>query len=189
MALRRAQILVPSVIALIGASLGLSLSSSNDRANLTSRVVSPGKDYYVGVSLVELTETDLNSEPWDSLNNTGPDIVAEIYWKENRIYRSTKKEDTFIAHWSESEIDLRNVALAGVGTSADSLIQGARVNIKDGESIEVRIYDSDVVKSDLAGAKEFKTSELKLGESSYEFSSPGIKRLVLRVSEIRDDPK
>lgn len=187
MARRIRSYFVPALIALAAAGLlGVLYSSNTKTIQSTQNHVILGKDYYVTVSIVELSEKDPEGEQWDSYNNSGPDIYVEVYWKGHRIYQSTTKQDTFLARWSNAEIDLRNVALSGEGTSADSLIQGARLNIKENEKMEVWIYDSDLVDSDLVGVKEFTTSELSLGESTFAYKDAGIRRLVLRVSEMSD---
>jgi len=182
--IKRREYLYPALVALLGAGLGLLIAKSGTNGSELTYRVELGKDYYVGVSLVELSETDSEGESWDSYNKSGPDIVVEIHWKGNRIYRSTKKEDSFIAHWSETELDLRNVALSGTGTSADSLIQAARLNIREGEDIEVKVFDADLVDDEFVGSKIFETADLVLGERSYNYEGPGIKRISLRVKEL-----
>ena len=74
------------------------------------------------------------------------------------------------------------------GTSIDSLVQAARLNIQPGESIEIVVYDSDVLKNDLAGKKFFASPDLKLSDTTYEFSEPGIKRMILRVQDMSQPP-
>jgi len=76
------------------------------------------------------------------------------------------------------------LALIGEKTSVDDAISAARINIKDGESIEVRAYDADLLENTLAGVKTFQLTDLKLGDTPYEYPEPGIKRLVLRVNDM-----
>lgn len=146
--------------------------------------VTVGKDYYVTVALLELSEKDAAGNPWDSLDESGPDIYVEIFWKGNRIYKSTEKKDTFIAKWSNAELNLRSVALTGKSTSIDDTISAARVNIKPNESIEVRAYDADLLDNTLAGVRFFRMTDLKVGDTQYEYQGPGIKRIILRVNDM-----
>ncbi len=150
----------------------------------TSGLVQLRGDYYVTVALVELSENSPDGSPWDNISESGPDIYAEIFWKSNRIYRSTTKQDTFVAKWSNAELNLRSMALGGGNASMDDLIHAARLNIKPEEQIEVRVMDADVLGDTPAGSKQFTTTELKLGDTTYEFPEPGIKRMVIRVSDM-----
>ncbi len=145
-----------------------------------------GKDYYVLASVIELSELDPEGNAWDSYNGTGPDIYYEIYWKDKRIFESTKKADTFVARWTSAGIDLRDMAIGDSTASLDGVIQAARLNIREGEKIQIRVYDSDVLKSDLAGQFEFVTSELQVGDTSYDYQTPGVRRLVIRVIDMQE---
>jgi hypothetical protein len=177
-------LLVVAVGALLFA-LGIAprFDKSVEDSPLQPRVI-VGKDYYVTVSLLELSERDGAGNPWDSLTESGPDIFVQIYWKGNRIYQSTVKKDTFVAKWSNAELNLRDLALIGEKTSVDDAISAARINIKDGEAIEVRAYDADLLDNTLAGVKTYRLTDLRLGDTLYEYSAPGIKRLVLRVNDM-----
>jgi len=180
------QFLIPAaIVALVGVVFAIFASPTTPGSGAGSSMnVTLGKDYYVGVALVELSEKDENGEAWDSYNGTGPDIVVDIYWKGNRIFRSTTKEDSFVAKWSSSELDLKEIALGSQSTSADGLIQAARLNIKEKESIEIQVFDSDIGGDDQAGTKVFRTSELPLGETTHSYKGSGIRRLGLRVVEM-----
>ena len=187
---KRLEYFVPTLIAFLTATSYVALKTSLFSAvkQPASHSVQIGKDYYVAVTLIELTEHNPEGEPWDEYNGTGPDIFYEIYWKGTRIFQSVVKEDSFVAKWSNAEIDLAKLAFEGGATSLDSLVQGARLNIKQGEDIELRVSDSDVVKDDLAGTKIIKTTDLLVGDTTYEYSKPGIKRLILRVSDLSQPP-
>ena len=137
--MRRLHYFVPSiVVAIVG--LGVYLwPNSNGEASGSLEPVLLGKDYYISAAVIELNELDPEGQPWDSYNNTGPDIYYEIYWKENLIYQSTVKEDSFVGRWTNAEINLRDVAIGSGTTSIDRVIQGARLNIRTGESIQFRV--------------------------------------------------
>ncbi len=152
-----------------------------------SNPVTVERDYYVSVSLVEASERDGAGERWDSWSDSGPDIFVEIIWKDNRIYRSTTKRDTFVARWSTSELRLGDIALSGGHTSVDDLIQAARVHIRGGETIVVRVFDSDMVTNTLIGEKTFTLTDLREGETTYSFEGPGVVRLALQVRPL-DQP-
>ena len=182
---KKVQYFVPALIALSAACLYLSILR-HAPAQLPAQV-ELGKDYYVSAVLVELKERDAAGEPWDGYNETGPDIYYEIAWKGTRIFRSTSKDDTFVAKWSNAELNVARMALQGA-TSLETLVQAARINIKNNETIEVEVFDADAVQDDLAGKKSFETTELKVGDTTYEFSDTGIKRLILRVSDMTQPP-
>jgi hypothetical protein len=175
------------IVAIIGATMySTGLGGISGSGTPGPRAVEVGKDYYVTVALLEFSENDQNGEAWDHYNETGPDIYVEITWKGKRIYKSTTKEDSFVAKWSNAEFDLREMAIKGRTASMDDVIHAARVNIKDGEDIVVSAYDDDTLKSDLAGEKVIKLSELKVGDNLFTYDTPGIKRMILRISDMSE---
>ena len=124
---------VPALIAAIAAGTYILVAPSRvSTTSVPSTKVQVGFDYYVSATVIELTELDPQGESWDS-NNSAPDIYYEIYWKGSRIFQSTTKDDSFIAKWSNAEIDLKQLALNGGTTSLDNLVQAARLNIKANE--------------------------------------------------------
>jgi len=174
------------IVAVIGALLTeLGISPPLRSSSSETRKVVPGHDYYVTVSLAELAATNENA-PWDSIDESGPDIYVEIYWKGNRIYRSTTKDDTFVAKWSNAEMSLRDLALTGQKTSMDDLIRAARLNVRAGETIEIKVYESDLIGATLAGELSIAVTDLEIGDHTYEFKQGGVRRLVLRVLDMQD---
>ena len=180
---------VPALIALasaLGYTAAIGRPAGDSIAQIPAQVVTGG-DYYVSIPLIELSEYDSDGNSWDHNNGTGPDIFYEIFWKGHRIFKSGVKEDSFVAKWSNVEVDVAKLALSR-GTSIETLVQAARLNVQPGESIEVAVYDSDLMADDLAGRKTFASTDLKLGDTVYEFSDKGIKRLVLRVQDMSQLP-
>ena len=161
-------------------------SASNVAVSTETSNVQIGKDYYVSIALLELSERDREGQAWDSYNNSGPDIFVEVYWKGSRVYRSTTKEDSFVAKWSSAELDVRKMALTGQTASLDGLIQAARINIRSGETISIRAYDADLVDSDEAGERSLRTTDLKIGDTTYDYAGPGIRRMVVRVADMSE---
>ena len=148
-----------------------------------------GKDYYVLVTLVELSKSNLQNESWDEYNNSAPDISVEVFWKGQRVYRSSTKTDSFVAKWSNAEFDLIGMALSGKSTSVDEAIRAARINIRSGDEIEVRVYDEDLLGiKEEAGRKRFATSDLTIGDTTYSYKEEGIKRIILRVLDMDSPP-
>jgi len=151
--------------------------------------VTLGRDYYVTASVVELTPKNAKDESWDKYNNTAPDIYFEIYWKDQRVFQSTTKEDALVGKWSNAEVNIIDMALKGKSASVDAAIRAARINIAKDEKIEIKVYDSDLLGTEeLAGSKRFLTSELRIGDTPYIYQQPGIRRLVLRVMDMQQTP-
>ncbi len=174
------------VVGVVGAFLfALELAPPFGRQELSPPKVTLGRDYYVTVSLVELSPSDGDSL-WDPVDESGPDIFVEAYWMGNRIYRSTTKEDTFVAKWSNAELSLRDLALKGSNTSMDDLIRAARVNIRKDETIEIKVLESDLLTSSVAGTFTLTTSELFVGDHTYESPSGGVRRLTVRVLDMQN---
>ena len=191
---RLLEFLLPTVIVVLiaaGYHYWRQQQPASDAASVDSgaRVV-VGNDYYVLVKLVELAPTDSEGNPWDSVNDSGPDIVVEVHWRGQRVYRSTTKSDGFVAQWSAAEIDLRKIALSGEATSVESVIKAARVNIVPGEELSVIVFDADFLgDGEEAGRLSVPSTELVLGEHTYRMPAPAIKRIVLKVVSMSTSPE
>ena len=154
-----------------------------------SKGVEIGKDYYVAVSVVEVAPNDLDGDAWDQVDASAPDLMVEIHWRGQRVYRSSVKEDSFVAKWSNAQLNLREIALTGKKTSVDEMIQGARINVKNDEQVEIRVFDEDLLGSrEDIGSLSLETSSLLLGDSSFEVPESAVKRLVLRVMDMSQTP-
>ena len=174
-----------AILIVVGSALLLfDLGPGLTRSKPTDEKVTIGKDYYVTVSLVELYENDPTGARWDNVNESGPDVYVEVLWKGNRIYRSTTKDDTFVAKWSNAELNLRNMAISGSQMSMDDLIRAARINVREGDTVEFRIFDSDLLNNTLAGELSLGAPELSLGDRTYEFQTGGVRRMTVRVSDM-----
>ena len=168
---------------------GKSLPGFSNRQSIDLEVkVQLEKDYYVLVKLVELKASKGPDEKWDS-DGSAPDIGVELSWQGADIFKSSVKENTFIAQWSTSEIDLRKVALMGEQTSVDDMIKGGRISIRAGEKIKVKIFDVDVLGvKEFAGTVDLLTSDLSLGEQTIRPKDGAVERLVLRVLDMNESP-
>ena len=176
-------VLVVALVGLVFAKLGISPSLGGSTPE--RRKVEIGKDYYVTVSLIELAATN-GDDSWDSVDESGPDIYVEIFWKGNRIYRSTTKDDTFVAKWSNAEMSLRDLAISGSKTSMDDLIRAARLNVRAGETIEIKVFESDLIGATAAGEMSLPVTGLEIGDHTYEFQTGGLRRIILRVLDMQD---
>lgn len=164
-------------------------SAVTDAAHSGARVVS-GQDYYLMVKLVELGPNNPQGGQWDSLDGSGPDITVYVYWRGQRVYRSTTVADSFVARWSPAEIDLRKIALSGQATSVESVINAARINIAPGEEVRIAVYDADLFSpDDSAGELIIPTTELLQGEQTYRDPSPAIKRIVIKTVSMDASPE
>lgn len=143
-----------------------------------------GKDYYVSISLIEVSEKAPDGSSWDSTDSSAPDVYAEIYWRGNRLYQSTTKENTFLAKWSVAEVHLKDVLLKGAKTSVDDLIQAARLHIRSGETIQIKVFDSDLFQDTLIGEVSFPLTDLLVGEQTFSYSGSGLLRLGVRVNDM-----
>ncbi len=165
---------------LVVVGLGVYFANSNnlpgfDRVNAADRLsrVKLGGDYYVLVKLVELRASQDSGERWDS-DGSAPDLSVTLGWRGADIFKSSVKENTFLAQWSTSEVDLRKIALSGQNTSIDDMIKGGRISIRAGESITLSVFDEDLLGiKELAGVVKLSTSELLLGEQTLNFKEGG----------------
>jgi hypothetical protein len=150
--------------------------------------VSLGKDYYVSVAVLEVAERTPEGESWDRLGGSAPDPFYEVEWRGTRIFKSPVREDSLLAKWSTLGLDLKGLALQGGTTSLDTLVQAARITISKGDSLDILFFDSDVVTSDPIGQISFDTTDLRLGDTTYEYEGSSVKRVMVRVTDLAQTP-
>ena len=185
----RPGVFVPTLIAAIAAlAVGAIRSQVPVRTQVESTAVKQGRDYYVAIVLLELEETNLEGASWDEYNGTAPDPFYEVYWRGTRVFKSPVREDSLLAKWSNLELDLADLALKGGKTSIDSLVKAARISVQSGEGLEFRIYDSDLVTHELIGEENFSTTDLRVGDTTYDYQNSPIKRIILRVADLATTP-
>ncbi|MGI6524032.1 MAG: hypothetical protein ACOX2O_01880 [Bdellovibrionota bacterium] len=150
-----------------------------------SEPVLVGKNYYVTVTLIEVTQKmGEDGKDWDPMGGL-PDLYFQILWRGDEVYESAVKKNTYIAKWSNAEIDLRHLALTGRKVSLDDVVQAARINIAEDEEITIRVYDRDFMRSDdLAGEFVLKTTQLRIGDTEYLIEKDSLKKIVVRVADI-----
>lgn len=163
----------------------LAWSSSGSLNSDSEKQVELGGDYYLRISLVEVASKKADNADWDKIGQAAPDPYYEIHWRDNLVYKSDVKENTLIASWSETELDLLDAALSGDKLSSDLVIAGARINVVEGEKIILKVYDSDPLSSDdLVGEVEIVASELLEGKNSISQADRLLKRLELSLERI-----
>ena len=183
--------LVPALLVVLAATVTTVVmrSSASSVKEALGRPVQPGGDYYLFIPLIELSERRPDGENWDSGESSAPDPYVEVFWQGHRVYQSSTKADTFVAKWSNSEVNIPDLALQRKASVEDTLA-AARIHVQPGETIEIRVYDEDPLgTSDLAGALKIDSTELRVGEETRLLAESGVKRLVLRVVPLGETPE
>ena len=182
---------IPVVCAFLAAAIYLiiaherELNEGGKAVGYSGEPVEEGGDYYVAVSLVEVAPTDKNGSSWETLGSTAPDPYVEIWWQGTLVFKSSVKEDTLIASWSDTELSLRDMALLGKKVSVDDVRQGARVNVRKGEMISFKIYDEDNISDTLIGEQSMAVTELRLGDQVLTPTGSSIRRMVIRTLPLK----
>lgn len=145
------------------------------------QTVPENSDFYVGIQLIEVNPTQEDGSVWDGINDSGPDLYVQFHWQGQRIFQSSVKEDSLIAHWSEAEFDLRDYALKGKPTSIDDVISGARIQVRKDAPLRVVVYEDDLLRDDFVGEFTVDLTTLTEGTHVIQNPTPQIKRVELRV--------
>lgn len=133
--------------------------------------------YLVYLASVEVEHAKLSGSKWD-LTDGGPDIRYDVYWRGNRVFRSSVCDDTLLALWDQSEIGLRDLVQ---GVSPERSAKAARITAQAGETIEFRIVDDDTFDDDEVGRWTVAVDSLHVGEQVWNAPAPGVVRAVCRV--------
>jgi hypothetical protein len=127
--------------------------------------VAEGTHYYVLLSLVEV-EPRNGENDWDA--GSPPDLYYRIRWQGQEVFRSTAKEDTLVAKWSNVAVDLGDVVST---VSLDDSIKAARITARKGSVLELAVFDEDVMGDDPVGSWTVPVDALRVGDQAW--SRPG----------------
>jgi hypothetical protein len=146
-----------------------------------------GHDYYLHVKLIELADRMPGDKQWDRVDDSGPDICFNLTWRGNVIWKSSEKSNTLIGSWDLLKVDVRQL-ITGGNTDLEGLVNAPLVHYASGETVELKVWDSDPVGSDDAGTIKLNLSDLQPGENTLLPSGGGaksVKRLVIGLIDRR----
>ncbi|MHC4939428.1 MAG: C2 domain-containing protein [Planctomycetota bacterium] len=144
--------------------------------------VRAGQAYYVLLSTIEVNPRQADGSRWD-VGRAAPDVYYTASWQDTEVFRSSTKEQTLLARWSNSELGLSDV----VGTvSIDDSIKAARVTARPGESIEFDVWDADLAKDDAIAKWSVPVMELRVGDQTWPEPAEGLVMVICRVLPLDD---
>jgi hypothetical protein len=139
--------------------------------------------YYLHVGLIEVYPTGEDEDGWDPVGDSAPDLFYELELHGQDVFKSTTKDDTFIAQWSPVGIDAIELIKTG-RISADNAIQAVRIGLSHNETLILRIYDEDVTNDDEVATITLRPSEWNSSLKKLEFertSDRFVKRVHVRL--------
>ena len=146
-------------------------------------MVQPGASYYVLLSSIEVEPRQEDGDGWDP-NDGAPDLLYSVLWRDTQVFESSRKDDTLLAVWSNSEIGLKDLTGA---ISIDDSIKAARVMVREGEDLVFTIYDQDdLTANDTVGRWTVPLTALQEGEQVWTEPAKGIVSVTCRVLRIGD---
>jgi hypothetical protein len=172
-------LIAAATIAVVGGA-GLLLHRSGLLATTPeaeSAAVAVNDHYLVFLSQIEVEKSDSGGGKWDATDG-GPDVRYDIYWRGNRIFRSSVRDDTLLARWDQEELGIRDL-LRGVSSEGSS--KAARITAQHGETLEFRVVDDDPLRNDEIGKWEIAVDSLHTGDQTWNSPAPGIKQVICRV--------
>ena len=149
--------------------------------------VQPGGDYYLFIRTLEVYPTRPGGKDWDRGGGSAPDLWYQLVWQDKTVFESDSRDDGFVALWDPINVDVRE-ALIGSGRLelAGTLNQGAIINVSPGQTLEVIVYDADVLGRDRAGKVTLSIDTLIEGDNTFTFEKTdknAVKRIVMSVTD------
>jgi hypothetical protein len=141
-----------------------------------------GESYYLLLSKIEVDPRQSNGDGWDS-SDGAPDIFYEIRWRDTKVFESSRKDDTLVAIWSNSELGLTDLTS---GISIDGSIKAARITARAGESIEFLVYDQDdLTPNDEIAQFSVAVETLRVGDTAHTSGSIRVNIRVVRIDDVK----
>jgi hypothetical protein len=119
--------------------------------------------------------TDEEGAAWDP-SGGAPDLGYEVRWRGTVVFESSTVSDSLLARWSLAAIGIDN--LSG-RVSKETTVRAARVHVAEGESVEIRVVDSDVAVDDPVATWKVALGGLQVGANEVRAPAGRIRRAVL----------
>jgi hypothetical protein len=133
--------------------------------------------YVVFLSQIEVASGTADGGRWD-VRDGGPDVRYDIYWRGNRIFRSSVRDDTLVARWDQDELGIRDLIQ---GMSPERALKAARITAQRGDMLEFRVLDADLMADDEIGRWEVPVESLRTGDQTWDAPAAGIRQARCRV--------
>lgn len=158
------------VVLVIGMAFFVLRKDEPEEENAGGRIgqLEEGNNYYVFVRSLEIEPKTQSGKDWDALIDKAPDPYYEVYWRDNRIFRSSTQEDQLIATWSPLGVDTLDSIREG-RIAVDSVIKAAALRAVAGETFKIRILDNDPVSEDVLAELTFSLNDLRIGDNDFSY--------------------
>lgn len=151
------------------------------RAESTGKL-KEGVTYAIWITEAEVAPKNSNGTAWD-MDSSAPDLFAMLAWQDQVVLSTVVNQDGLIARWEPVAIDVKSVLQGEISTS--SIQRVARVRLGPNQSIEVAIFDDDLLDREFAGGVRIDLGSLRLGRNEI-ISSGNLRRLQITVADAVD---
>jgi hypothetical protein len=156
--------------------LGVALIVENFRADKKS-ILEMGKTYEIWLKEAEVSAFDPDGKPWDS-DGSAPDLRGMISWQDHVVLQTVEASDGLIARWSDTALSASQAIQGEVDIQSLQRVGRFRMDAED--SIEICIFDSDLVSNSFAGGFLISLPSLRLGNNSI-LGTGALKTVTLTV--------
>ena len=126
------------IVIIIDLIWGRLIADAVKYTTIASRPVS-GQIYTVQLHRAEVPAKFSDKSKWD-MDGSAPDCYYQIWWRNNKIAESPIVYNSLLPSWGEKNNDISEILNTGKGT--------AKIKIDARDSIRIKIYDADPLKSD-----------------------------------------
>ncbi len=141
-----------------------------------------GQDYRVLVVVARIRPEAPGGGKWDAGGSAvaAPDPFYEIAWRGTMVYRSAAVENALVASWSNIALPELYKLITEKKLSLETIREGALVNARATDTIEVRIWDHDPLRNDPIEEFTLPIADLRVGDQVVQGRS-GLESATLRV--------
>jgi hypothetical protein len=124
-----------------------------------------GEKYLAIVTDAKLPARPLDDGNWDT-GNSAPDCYVEIWWRGNRIHKSSAIPDSLMPSWPERELSVRDAVKSGGSIRARR--NAGVFEAKRGEHLVVKLLDRDLAGDDDIGEHKIAVDSLRIGNNEIK---------------------
>ena len=144
-----------------------------------------GQVYEIWIKQAEVAPMNREGKSWD-MDGNAPDLMAMLSWQDQIVLTTVASTDSLIAQWDQTAVEASQILKGEL--DAKSLQKVGRFRMNPEQSLEIGIFDDDLVSREFIKALRIPMTSLGLGKN--EWSGSGVlKNLVISVQSAEEPSK
>jgi hypothetical protein len=144
-----------------------------------------GQVYEIWIKQAEVAPMNREGKSWDMEGNA-PDLMAMLSWHDQIVLTTVASTDGLIAQWDQTALEASQILKGEL--DAKSLQKVGRFRMNPEQSLEIGIFDDDLVSREFIKGLRIPMTSLGLGKNEWRGSGV-LKNLVISLQSAEEPTK